>query len=41
VTYPTLARPALFACIEKRCSLPIYAPEEAHAKLNRLFGRTG
>ena len=41
VTYPTLARPALFACIEKRCSLPIYAPDEAHAKLNRLFGRTG
>ena len=41
VTYPTLARPALFACIEKRCSLPIYAPEEAHEKLDRLFGRTG
>jgi hypothetical protein len=41
VTYPTLARPALFACIEKRCSLPIYAPEEAHGKLDRLFGRTG
>lgn len=41
VTYPTLERPALFACIEKRCSLPIYAPEEAHAKLDRLFGRTG
>ena len=41
VTYPTLARPALFACIEKRCSLPIYAPEEAHRKLDRLFGRTG
>lgn len=41
VTYPTLERPALFACIEKRCSLPIYAPEEAHWKLDRLFGRTG
>lgn len=41
VTYPTLARPALFACIEKRCSLPIYAPEEARRKLDRLFGRTG
>jgi hypothetical protein len=41
VTYPTLERPALFACIEKRCSLPIYAPDEAHAKLDRLFGRTG
>ncbi len=41
VTYPTLDRPALFACIAKRCSLPIYAPEEAHAKLDRLFGRTG
>jgi uncharacterized protein YyaL (SSP411 family) len=41
VTYPTLERPALFACIEKRCSLPIYAPEEAHKKLDRLFGRTG
>jgi uncharacterized protein YyaL (SSP411 family) len=41
VTYPTLDRPALFACIEKRCSLPIYKPEEAHQKLNRLFGRTG
>jgi uncharacterized protein YyaL (SSP411 family) len=41
VSYPTLERPALFACIEKRCSLPIYTPEEAHAKLDRLFGRTG
>ena len=41
VTYPTLDRPALFACIDKRCSLPIYAPEEAHQKLDRLFGRTG
>ena len=41
VTYPTLDRPALFACIDKRCSLPIYAPEEAHRKLDRLFGRTG
>ncbi len=41
VTYPTLDRPALFACIAKRCSLPIYAPEEAHRKLDRLFGRTG
>jgi uncharacterized protein YyaL (SSP411 family) len=41
VTYPTLERPALFACIEKRCSLPIYAPDEAHTKLDRLFGRTG
>ncbi|HEV8391123.1 MAG TPA: DUF255 domain-containing protein [Dongiaceae bacterium] len=41
VTYPTLDRPALFACIAKRCSLPIYAPEEARQKLDRLFGRTG
>jgi len=41
VTYPTLDRPALFACIAKRCSLPIYAPEDAHKKLDRLFGRTG
>jgi uncharacterized protein YyaL (SSP411 family) len=41
VTYPTPDRPALFACIDKRCSLPIYAPEEARQKLNRLFGRTG
>ncbi len=41
VTYPTLDRPALFACIAKRCSLPIYAPEEAREKLDRLFGRTG
>jgi hypothetical protein len=41
VTYPTLGRPALFACIAKRCSLPIYAPEDAHAKLDRMFGRAG
>jgi uncharacterized protein YyaL (SSP411 family) len=41
VTYPTLERPALFACVEKRCSLPIFAPEEAHQKLRRLFGQAG
>jgi len=41
VTYPTLERPALFACINKRCSLPIYAPAEARQKLDRLFGRAG
>lgn len=27
VLYPTLARAALFACIDKRCSPPIFAPE--------------
>ena len=41
VTYPTLDRPALFACIDRRCSLPIFAPEEAHQQLDRLFGKTG
>ena len=41
VTYPTLDRPALFACIEKRCSLPIFAPGQAKAALDRLYGRNG
>lgn len=41
VTYPTLARPALFACIDRRCSLSAFAPDHAKAALDRLYGRNG
>jgi len=41
VAYPTLDRAALFVCIDKRCSLPIFAPDRAKAALDRLYGRAG
>ena len=41
VTYPALDRAALFACIDRRCSRPIFDPGQAPAALDRLFGRHG
>lgn len=41
VLYPTLDRAALFACIDKRCSRPIFSAEGAKPALDRLFGRSG
>lgn len=41
VLYPTLPRAALFACIAKRCSLPVFEPQQAGRALDRLFGKSG
>jgi uncharacterized protein YyaL (SSP411 family) len=41
VTYPELPEPALFACTNKVCSLPVFDPAEVPAAFGKLIRRAG
>ncbi|MEY2633445.1 MAG: hypothetical protein RIR00_2099 [Pseudomonadota bacterium] len=38
VAYPALSRPALYVCAERRCSRPLFRPEDLPALLRELGG---
>ena len=40
VEYPRLAKPALFFCTDKRCSTPMFKPEDFAAKVAKLAAQS-